>query len=104
MTRKRRNHTEEFKIQAVKMVLEEQKPKAEVYRTLGISGSVLDRWIEKYGAAFLGKDKKNESSSSDKLAQVNTWHGGNRLINSRHTQPPLHFLTRIPSGVCQIPK
>jgi transposase len=43
-----RRHTTEFKQQAVAMVLEEKKRKAEVARDLDVSDSLLDEWIRKY--------------------------------------------------------
>jgi len=46
--RKYRKHTAEFKAEAVSLVLEHDKPKAQVSRSLGISPSMLERWIQKH--------------------------------------------------------
>jgi len=49
--RKSRNHTEEFKQEAVRLALESGKPKAQIARELDISGSLLYNWIAKYDEA-----------------------------------------------------
>ena len=47
MTRKRRTHTREFKVEAVKLVTEKGRSVAEAARSLGISESLLRCWKEK---------------------------------------------------------
>lgn len=62
-----RTHSPEHKDQAVRMVLEEKKPKAVVARDLGISPSLLDSWIEKYektGCATGPGSGKSEAKDS----------------------------------------
>jgi transposase len=46
VTKERKKFTKEFKEQAVKMALADGASKASVSRKLGISDSVLYRWIE----------------------------------------------------------
>ena len=46
MGRRRRQYTDEFKEEAVKLVLEEGMRICQVARDLGISESVLGRWVK----------------------------------------------------------
>lgn len=43
-TAKRRQYTEEFKTEAVRLVRETKRPVAQVARELGISANILYRW------------------------------------------------------------
>lgn len=45
----RRKYTEEFKREAVKLVVEEGRKASEVARNLGIDRSMLDRWRLQFG-------------------------------------------------------
>jgi transposase len=47
----RGRYTKQFKLQAVQMVLEEERPAAEVARELGVSVNLLYRWKADYLAA-----------------------------------------------------
>jgi len=49
--RKNRNHTEEFKQEAVRLAMESGKPKAQIARELDISDGLLYTWISKYDEA-----------------------------------------------------
>ena len=53
--RKRRDFTNEFKLEAVKLAERGDVPVAQVARELGISESVLHRWRKLYGARADGK-------------------------------------------------
>ena len=44
MTRKRKTYTAEFKLQAVKMILEQKLSVAEVARRLGVGENLLHTW------------------------------------------------------------
>lgn len=55
----RKKHSEEYKISAVKMVLDEGKTATEVARNLGIAVSLLYKWIRKYK----GIDSKGKSNN-----------------------------------------
>ena len=46
--RPRRSFSEEFKIEAVKLVTEQKYKVAEAARNLGVAGNLLRRWIDKY--------------------------------------------------------
>ena len=47
MGRKRRQYTKEFKIEAVRLIVEEGRPISEVARELGIGENLLHRWKKK---------------------------------------------------------
>jgi transposase len=47
MTSKRRAHTPEFKAEAVKLVLKNGLSRAQASRDLGVSESVLGRWVQR---------------------------------------------------------
>jgi len=61
MGSKRRTYTREFKLDAVRMVIERNRPVAEVADNLGISPSLLQRWRKQFEAdgsvAFPGQGK-----------------------------------------------
>lgn len=64
-----RNHSAEFKTEAVRMVVIHRKPRTEVARNLGISVSLLDIWIRN------SKDKSDggitsKSSESERIRQL----------------------------------
>jgi len=62
MTTKKTVYTEEFKIDAVRLVLEEGLTKSETGRRLGINQSLLGRWVRAYQDrqenAFPGKGRQ----------------------------------------------
>ena len=47
MGKKRRQYTKEFKIEAVRLIIEEGRPISEVARELGIGENLLHRWKKK---------------------------------------------------------
>jgi transposase len=62
MAQQRRQYTREFKVEAVRLVVEEERPLAQVARELGIARNLLQRWKrESEGAgatdAFPGNGK-----------------------------------------------
>ena len=61
MGNKRRNYTQEFKIDAVRMIIDQNRPVSEVASNLGINPSLLQRWRKKFEAdgsvAFPGHGK-----------------------------------------------
>ena len=48
MGKKRRQYTKEFKVEAVRLIVEEGRPISEVARELGIGENLLHRWKKKY--------------------------------------------------------
>ena len=48
MGKKRRQYTKEFKIEAVRLIVEEGRPISEVARELGIGENLLHRWKKEY--------------------------------------------------------
>lgn len=63
--RERRSFDREFKIEAVRQVLEGDRPMAEVARELGIGAGLLGRWkqqlLAEQGEAFPGKGRLKAS-------------------------------------------
>lgn len=59
MGRTRRSFTKEFKLEAVRLVIEEKRSISQVARELGIRDTVLGRWIKEFeqnqSDAFPGK-------------------------------------------------
>lgn len=50
MVRKRRRYAKEFKLEAVQLARESEKTVAEVARDLGVSPSLLHRWVQQLEA------------------------------------------------------
>ena len=48
MGKKRRQYTKEFKIEAIRLIIEEGRPISDVARELGTAQSLLHRWKKKY--------------------------------------------------------
>ena len=65
MKRKNRKYTREFKIEAIRLCEEDERPVSEVARQLGISPNILYKWRTQFGEdgeeAFPGKGKLNSS-------------------------------------------
>lgn len=71
MARVYKKHPPEFKNRAVKMVLEQKKPKAQVARDLGISCSTLDLWISKFeDSGDSGGDLRTKSDRSPEKQRI----------------------------------
>ena len=69
---KRRRYSEEFKVQAVKMVTEQGLSLSEVAKDLGIHHSMLAKWIKKLeqeqGQAFRGNG--NRTAEEEELHRL----------------------------------
>ena len=72
MGKKRRQYTKEFKIEAVRLIVEEGRPISEVARELGIGENLLHRWKKKYEEGkidpFLGQGRL--SSEDEELRRL----------------------------------
>jgi transposase len=72
MTQKRRKHTREFKVEAVKLVTEKGRSVAEAARSLDISETLLRTWIKSLKddptAAFPGHG--NRTPAEEELHQL----------------------------------
>jgi transposase len=51
MAQERRQYTREFKVEAVRLVVEEERPLAQVARELGIGRNLLQRWKREFERA-----------------------------------------------------
>ena len=69
--RKRRSFSPEFKAEAVRLVLDEGKPIAEVARDLDLVASALSQWVER-ARADRGKSKRGSLTTDerDELAKL----------------------------------
>lgn len=67
--KKYRKHSQEFKDEAVRLVLEDEERKSDVARKLSIAPSILDLWIQKYKDS---KDpvKLSKSAESKRIAEL----------------------------------
>ncbi len=54
MSQKRKKHSDEFKMEAVRLAEQEDVTAVQVARDLGISDSVLYDWIKKFGSRSEG--------------------------------------------------
>ena len=72
---KRRRHSEEFKVEAVKLVTEQGYSVAEAARSLGVHANLLRKWKEKYamedGSAGNGRLNGEEREELRRLRAEN---------------------------------
>lgn len=74
MTEKRRQFDRDFKLSAVRLLSESDKPLCEVARSLGIHDSMLRRWrrqLALYGPASFDKGGRQSASEIDRLRREN---------------------------------
>jgi transposase len=64
-SKKRRQFTDEFKAAAVRLVLVEEKSVTGVAKDLGISGSVVGRWVER-ARADQGKSNRGTLTTGER--------------------------------------
>lgn len=70
-TAKKRQYTDEFKIEAVRLALESNRPIAQVARELGISANLLYRWCnEEHQAKALGTTRGALKSEQEELNRL----------------------------------
>lgn len=70
MTYSRRRFTNEFRINAVKLVLEEGRSMAEVAQDLNMSDKTLYSWVVKYKAGNLNATASNVSERDQEMAEL----------------------------------
>ena len=62
MAKKRRNYTKEFKVEAVRLVIDQGRTIADVARSLGVGEGVVSQWKQNYvklrAEAFPGNGKR----------------------------------------------
>ena len=71
MSSKRRKYNREFKLEAVRMVMDGERPLTEIAANLGISQSMLSRWRDEYredAQAFRGQGKR--TAKEEELARL----------------------------------
>ena len=72
MSKKRRKFSDEFKVEAVKLVTEQGLSITEAARDLGVSAAVLGRWKKTYEDGLLGDTvKRREADELKALRKEN---------------------------------
>lgn len=67
----RRRYTDEFKMEAVRLVRESDRPAAQVARDLGIADNVLYRWVAEHRQAEAhGTTRAAQRVEAEELARV----------------------------------
>ena len=56
MPERRRKYTAEFKVEAAKMVVQTQRPIAEVAREIHVNPGTLGNWVARYRAEHAGEE------------------------------------------------
>lgn len=69
MSNKRYSH--EFKIEAVKQVTEQGRPKAEVARNLGVAGQTLANWVRQLAPQPPPESSREDSQELRRLREEN---------------------------------
>lgn len=70
MREKRRKYTPEFKLEAVKLVIESSRPVAEVAREIGVHEGTLGSWVNKYRAEHAGEEPPLTLSERARLREL----------------------------------
>ena len=55
MTKKRKDYSQEYKIEAAKLIVEQGKSQASVCRHLGVSSSTICKWVKDYSDSMSPK-------------------------------------------------
>ena len=69
MGKKRREYSREFKLEAVKMVVEQGRTATEAAEGLGIDRSLLQRWKQEFVAVSTSTDRRLATGLTQRLAQ-----------------------------------
>ena len=78
MTKRRRKYTQEFKEEAVKLVLEHEYKITEAAKNLGIHPNLLGRWKREFEVDNPNKD--NAASSATLRAEINQLRKENKQL------------------------
>jgi transposase len=70
MARKYQKFTPEFRDQAAKLVVEAQRPIAEVAREYGLGETTLGNWVKRYRDAHAGEEPPLELSERAELQEL----------------------------------
>lgn len=67
----RRKYTDEFKVEAVRLVLEQGLPVSQVAEDLGISRNLLSTWRKKISEDITGSDELSSAKEIKRLRREN---------------------------------
>ena len=70
-TRKRRKYTDEFKAEAVRLVLEQGLSVSQVAEDLGVSRTLLSTWRKKISDDLAGSDERSSAEEIKRLRREN---------------------------------
>jgi transposase len=70
MPERRRKYTAEFKTEAAKMVVETQRPIAEVAREIHVNPGTLGNWVARYRADHAGEEPPLSISERARLLEL----------------------------------
>ena len=73
--RRRRRHSDEFKREAVKLVVEQQQSVAEVARSLGIHENLLRTWKQRFEA-----EQEDQTLTEDERMEIARLRAENRRL------------------------
>jgi len=95
MPKEQRTFTEEFKLEAVRLVQSSGKSITQIARDLGIADSTLHHWCKRQAEqdeqAFPGSEHQTAEARGDSSPQTRT---GNCTAGTRHFQKGLHTSSR----------
>ena len=110
MGKKRNQYTKEYKVEAVRLIVEEGRPISEVARELGVAQSLLHRWKKKYEEGkidpFPGKGRL--SPEDEELRQLRRENNRLRMErdilkkqwpSSRRNRNEIHFHTGLSRSI-----
>jgi transposase len=70
MARSRVNYSSEFKIEAVRLVIETSRPIADVARELGVHEGTLGSWVKKYRLDHAGDEPESSLPGRARLREL----------------------------------
>jgi transposase len=70
MTKTRRNYTEEFEIEAVRLYERSAKTQEDVEEELGIGSGCLSRWKKRYGADADKEELQEQTAQATRMRQL----------------------------------
>lgn len=79
MGRKRRFYADEFKADAVRLLLESKRPLDAVARELGVASATLFNWREELGPKLVG-EKATGALAGDERAELEMLRRQNRVL------------------------
>lgn len=80
MTKQRNSYTHEFKLEAIKLVLEQGRKVPEVTASLNIGKSTLEKWIKQYKDELKGISPGSGKALTDEQRRIQELERENRQL------------------------